>query len=308
MTECERIIRKGIIPEDFLKEEERDGFVVTEKRKKIWAVELDLLFEIIRICEKHHIQYFLAGGNILGAVRHKGFIPWDDDIDVAIFRKDYDKFCEVCPSEVKEPYFFQTTLTENGCWFNTARLCNSNTTGIRRALAGRTDANKGIFVDILPIDAVSDNRHRQNLIFRRVHVRTVIADAYCFNMNSHPVTRFINWFLHLRLIPFDIKKWYRQTNRIAASVPWEKANRIGFVMWTPYRHDRVTWEKSDYDSTVELPFEFTKIKVPSGYERVLRVMYGDYMKFPPVESRGSWHQFIFEPDMPYEEYYKKYGQ
>ena len=95
MTECEIIIEKGIIPKDFLNEEEKDGFLITETRKKIWAIELDLLFEVIRVCKKYNIQYTLAGGNILGAVRHNGFIPWDDDIDVAMFRDDYERFCRV---------------------------------------------------------------------------------------------------------------------------------------------------------------------------------------------------------------------
>ena len=80
---------------DFYQAEYRDGFFVDEERKKVWAVELDLLELLISICDKHGIKYFAIGGTLLGAARHKGFIPWDDDIDIGMLRKDYDRFLKV---------------------------------------------------------------------------------------------------------------------------------------------------------------------------------------------------------------------
>ncbi len=92
MTECERIIEQGILPKSFFEQEERCDFLVTEKRKKIWAVLLDLLIKFDFVCKKYSLTYFLADGTLLGAARHQGFIPWDDDIDVSMPREDYEKF------------------------------------------------------------------------------------------------------------------------------------------------------------------------------------------------------------------------
>ena len=95
------------LPEGFLNEEVRCGYVVTHEMKKAWAVMLDLLAELDRVCKKNNIKYYANGGTMLGAVRHKGFIPWDDDIDVMMFREDYDRLMEIGPKEFTYPYFFQ---------------------------------------------------------------------------------------------------------------------------------------------------------------------------------------------------------
>ena len=94
------------LPEGFLKEEERDGFLVTSEVKELWAVLLDILMQIDAICKNNGIEYFLCGGTLLGAVRHKGFIPWDDDLDIMMKRNDYNRFCEIAPFALQQPYFF----------------------------------------------------------------------------------------------------------------------------------------------------------------------------------------------------------
>ena len=92
------------LPEDFLKEEVRCGYKVTTKLKKIWAVELDLLNELKRVCDKHGIKFCVFGGTLLGAVRHKGFIPWDDDLDVSLTRENFDKLCKAIGIKVDDKY------------------------------------------------------------------------------------------------------------------------------------------------------------------------------------------------------------
>ena len=91
MTESERKIKQGILPESFFKEETICDFFVSEKRKKIWAICIDLLVSFDKVCRSYNLRYSLAFGSLLGMVRHKGFIPWDDDIDVVMPREDYEK-------------------------------------------------------------------------------------------------------------------------------------------------------------------------------------------------------------------------
>ena len=127
MKEINRIISKGVISKEFLKSETREDFLVDEKRKKIWAVELDLLLEFDKLCKEYSLTYFLMHGTLLGAVRHKGFVPWDDDIDVVMPRKDYDKFLALADT-IKEPYFLQTPITDSESGFSIAKLKNGTET------------------------------------------------------------------------------------------------------------------------------------------------------------------------------------
>lgn len=102
------------LPKGFLEEEVRCGYTVTRKMKEVWAVELDLLKEFKRVCNKYDLKYCADGGTLLGAIRHQGFIPWDDDLDIAMLRKDFEKLNEVAPAEFKKPYFWQTEETDKG--------------------------------------------------------------------------------------------------------------------------------------------------------------------------------------------------
>ena len=110
MTEIERIIKSGLIDENYLKEEIKCGFRITTERKKLFAVMLDLLYTFDNVCKKHDLKYFFVYGSLIGAVRHNGFIPWDDDLDVAMPREDYEKFIKLS-DEFNEPYFLQIPQT-----------------------------------------------------------------------------------------------------------------------------------------------------------------------------------------------------
>ena len=101
------------IADSFYKEEERCGYVVSAHMKKVWAVELDLLYQLQQVCEKYGIKYYGSAGTILGAERHKGMIPWDDDIDIMMMRDQYDLLCSHA-DEFEEPYFLQTFDTDEG--------------------------------------------------------------------------------------------------------------------------------------------------------------------------------------------------
>ena len=101
------------IPKNFERKEIRCGWTVWPSTKRTWIVEMEMLAELDRICKKYDIKYFAEGGTLLGAVRHGGFIPWDDDVDIAMLREDYDKFCKVAPDEISAPLFFQDCHTDN---------------------------------------------------------------------------------------------------------------------------------------------------------------------------------------------------
>ena len=168
-------------PKDFLNEENRDGYVVSAEMKSVWAVELDLAQELLRVCRKHNLKIFADFGTLLGAVRHKGFIPWDDDMDFSMFREDYEKLCSIAPDEFKQPYFFQYSNSGKEFVNGHAKLRNSLTTGIVKNELGRNlGYNQGIFIDIFPLDNVSNNgaiRFAQMYLVRFLNT-SMLAFAY----------------------------------------------------------------------------------------------------------------------------------
>lgn len=127
MNEVDRIIAKGVLPKGFFEEEVLCDYRVSKEMKAIWGVEFDLLVEFDRICRKYELKYSLAFGALLGAIRHNGFIPWDDDLDVFMPRKDYELFINIAQSELDSPYFMQIPGKDHDYYYSFARIRNSNT-------------------------------------------------------------------------------------------------------------------------------------------------------------------------------------
>ena len=141
-------------------DEIRSGFLVTTDRKKIWNKEIELLLEVDRICKKYDIKYFAINGTMLGCARYKGFIPWEDNLKVAMLRPDYTRFVQVAVQELKFPYFLQNTYTDNRI-MNWSKIMDDSTSAIEDWDA---DMHQGIFVDIFPLDAVPDGTERVGII------------------------------------------------------------------------------------------------------------------------------------------------
>ena len=299
MTECERLVSEGIIPASFLKEEVRDEYLVSKEIKKVWAIELDLFQTLYGVCQRHGIKLFGGFGTLLGAIRHRGFIPWDDDLDVWMLREDYNKFLSIASYEFDDPYFLQTTENDKDYFNPFARLRNSRTTGI--LVSKNNKCNNGIYLDIIPLDNINSNYYIQKIKNLWIYSLNVIANAYVYNVNPSICTRLAHYILHLPFVPYNPLKVYRCINKLAERKNKEKSE-IGVVVYWPYSFDRNHFFSKEFDETVMMPFENIQMPVPKGYANILTILYGDYMKFPPIENRGIWHHFVFEPDVPYKEY------
>ncbi len=302
------------LPEHFLEEEERCGYVVSEKMKKIWAVQLDLLAEVDRVCRKYNIKYFASSGTILGAVRHKGFIPWDDDIDLMLMRSEYEKLCKVAKKEFAHPYFFQTEETDKTSLRRHAQLRNSLTTGIMKSeYPKKYKFNQGIFIDIFPMDAITDNDEKFEALSKEA---AKVKKKYSFYVNM--TDRFfipekkdlkfcIKYLAHLlysgplRGIA-DYEKYYNKYEELCKRCNEEDSEMLG-LLCLRYGKKNLRY-RSDFLESVQMPFEFMEVPVPKNYDHALTHIYGDYMTFK--KGVGVVHGgIIFDPEKPYTEYYNQ---
>lgn len=297
------------LPDEFFAEEVRCDHTISTEMKKIWAVELDLLNEFQRVCKKHNITYFANGGTLLGAVRHKGFIPWDDDLDVMMLRKDYERFCEITPDEFQHPYFLQTEKTDYGYKNGFARLRNSLTTGITGfEQKVRTNTNHGIFIDIFPINNLPPEDEK---IEGFIHKIEQLRFRGVFSFLSQ--FRFMDYcMITRRRIPFllwlKLSTWWKVKFKGAShNTLYEQYEQYAYqythdpsctkVIEEPFYQKRFIWNRKDFDGTVEMPFEMLTIPAPIGWENILNTTFGEWKKF--VKGGAIHYGVIFNPEKPY---------
>ena len=148
---------------DYRSNHSYNGHLISNLRREVWDIELDMLDLVVSICDKIGVKYYLDAGTLLGAVRHKGFIPWDDDIDLVMFRDEYDKFISYCKENLEYPYFLQTTDTDSSIYQH-AKIRRSDTTAIlEKDLEANWDFNQGIFLDIFPLDRVPEDKGKREI-------------------------------------------------------------------------------------------------------------------------------------------------
>lgn len=150
-----------------MESEEICGYFVTEQQKKIWNIEINILVEFMRVCNKNNLKFFVAHGTLLGAVRHKGFIPWDDDIDVNMPRKDFDKLVKISKKEFEQPFFFQVVSNDKNSFSGTGKLRISSATGMDFQDIG-INTNNGLFIDVFPMDGIIENEKKRKKQSKKV--------------------------------------------------------------------------------------------------------------------------------------------
>ncbi len=271
-----------------LNEEVRRGFTVTRERKLLWACQLDMLKELLDVCRRHGIRIFADAGTLIGAVREKGFIPWDDDIDMVMLREDYQKLCAVAEREFKEPLFFQTIYSDRFYGNRHAQLRNSATTCIRTD--GRYPRhNAGVFIDIFVLDSIPSSVRGAARMFRRVK-RHMLGVKTAVKLVKHMP----RWFYDR--VGLD-RRMYRRYERELMAHAGERNRYVSKISlhWREFLFD-----KEDYADTVMLPFEDIMIPAPVGYDRILTINYGDYMT--PTKAPSGHGTLLFDTTRSYRTY------
>lgn len=293
------------LPEGFLLPEMRCGYAVSEKLKKIWAVEIDLLNELLRVCRKHNIKLQIFGGTLLGAVRHKGFIPWDDDLDVCITRGEFKKLCQVASMEFSYPYFFQTALTDRRYFLPYARLRNCLTTAVVKG-QDAPEYNNGIYIDIYVMEGYPKTsfgfKAHNALLMLVVKPVTLYYQDKARNAGwREKILRAPRPFVKILPYNFWLSVYY-----FVLSIITPFTNRIGLRHEMSMRARRYWVMKNELADTIDVQFEFLRVPAPRSFDAILKRLYSEYMSFPLPSERGAWHagSIIFEPDVPFREFFK----
>lgn len=260
---------------------------------EIQAISLEILKAVHTFCVENGIKYSLAYGTLIGAIRHRGFIPWDDDLDIAMPRPDYLKFCRTFRKEG-----FQVISRENrkDCIISFARVCDIRKTCFRTMLPWiREPGELGVWIDVFPIDSAPDNQdefHNQYVIAERLFCKSIsgrkalraINREYSFRYNINTLKKkLFSLFSHSPEYHLDV------LNEILKKTPYGSTNHLTQLAY-PAKEEYM--DAHVLDGFHIVPFEDGQFYVMDGYDQVLRMEYGDYMELPPPEQRIPQQHYI----------------
>jgi lipopolysaccharide cholinephosphotransferase len=257
--------------------------ITNETLRKLQLTDILILNEFVRICDKYELRYFLVGGTLIGAVRHKGFIPWDDDMDIGMPRVDYEKFAEISKTELNKDFFYQSPMIDKSYWRSFSRLRMNNT-----FLIESLDFNycppgyhRGIFIDIFPYDNCYNNAIIQSIQYKMLYkIRNIIALKRDKWMSPLKFYTFIKKTIYC-LLSYSFLQYVRLKIMCFGS---SKSNYI--TSWGGmYGMEKETHQIDIIFPLAKLEFEGRLYNVPGNWDAFLTHVYGDYMQLPPKEDR-----------------------
>lgn len=299
----------------FLDEEIRCDFKISSNRKLLWYKEITMLDWLEEICQKEGLDYFLIGGSEIGVVRHKGFIPWDDDIDIGMLRKYFDKFLDVYKKYLPVGYSVQFGLDkDNGIWSSLVRIRDDNSTGIIDNQVGKKISH-GVFIELYCYDTVPADKKSQKRLAREVsNYLMVLQDK----IGQIPITGKRGKLLKLMYGHMSTETLVKKIDKLCRSYSKQETGYVSTPILPQYLNDgSEVLNLSDVEKTIRMPFEYTMARIPVGYQHSLTKEFGDYMELPPVEKRGTHHsvKVFYDATKPYtfyseksmDELFEKYG-
>lgn len=265
-------------------------------RNEVRKVQIELLDELDRICKKHNITYHLFAGTLLGAVRHRGFIPWDDDLDVSLLREDYEKLIKVINTELDDKYYFESPEKDKHSPFPFAKLKKNNTYFKEASLNKKM--HHGIFIDIFQLDDVPSDKKKLEKLRKRLNFWYFLKSIKVLNYEKSRsfkntiIKYFIVTIIKPFLLPFSFKYINGKINKLATTFNHLDYKMVGHLTCHKIRKEifhAYLYDKENFKETIYLDFEGKKYLAPKGYDKVLTDLYGDYMTPPKEQERHPYH-------------------
>lgn len=254
---------------------------------RIHRVELGNLAQFTQLCTELNLPYLLLGGSLLGAIRHQGFIPWDDDVDVGLLRADYDRFLAAAPKRLADShYFLQTPTSDPNYALSYAKLLDRNT--YIEEKNNVNNARKGVFIDIFPLDRIPEEpaQQREQLAkFQWYNTRILLQLRY--HLVSNPLMKLQSPLGADQLADVQALKAARDT----VMTQYQARTDLPHVknLASQYAYDKEVFTVDQVSQLTTVPFENLTVQVPADYATILTTMYGDYHALPPKTQRTEKH-------------------
>ena len=287
------------IPERYLEGEIREGFYVESMMKKTWAAQMEVLAQVDRVCREYDIQYFADWGTLLGAVRHKGFVPWDDDMDITMKRPDYNKFCLIAEEQMPGLNIINVH-TEPGWDSLASRIVNG-----RRIRYDKEHLEKFhgcpyvIGLDIFPLDYVAPTEEEDELQCGMIRILDIFGQMVTpGNQNDPEVLANIHAIEEQYGVQFDYNSDVPMSVQILSlsermRMIYTDADSDKIALMTDHAGPRPldVYPKEYYSDSIYVPFEYIEVPIPVGYDAILRQKYGDEYMVPYIG--GTNHEYPF---------------
>lgn len=251
--------------------------------EELRKIQLDILIEIDRFCKANQITYWLCGGTLLGAIRHKGYIPWDDDIDISLPRPEYNRFIRLWNQQHS---YYRLVAFENDQSYPYlfGKICDT------RTCLKQTDVNTpdfGIYVDVFPVDGITKSGW-QISYYRGLNF---LLSSKRRRLSTCSLGRRIAYALPKLLMSLVSERWMmRNINKMMQQYDYTDAEHVAVICGNYYKNENLP--KSCFSKIVKGTFEGIEVPIPNGYDQYLSQLYGDYMKLPPIEKQITHHHFI----------------
>ncbi len=259
-------------------------------------IQLEILIDFDKLCRAHNIKYQLFAGTLIGAIRHNGFIPWDDDVDVCMLREEYERFLEVGKKELGEKYFIQNYMSDPKFQSQYSKLRKNNTRYVEYMVQD-VDMHQGIFIDIFPYDNVKPTTFMGKV--QRITINKLKEINYCRvkRVNQSEKNGFVKarknlTYYILKIVPKrSMDNIIKKLSLMSNDSDTEYVAELG-ISTSKSMYDKFTLRKNVFYDSIDWEFEGYEFPVPKEYDYVLTKNYGDYMSLPPVEEQQPHHGIV----------------
>ena len=284
------------LDDNYFKEEERCGFKISSMMKRVWAVEMHVLTEIDRICKEYGLTYYAAFGTMLGAVRHKGFVPWDDDIDVYMLRPDYQVLMKVLSDELPQGYYNSSSYSDSTHMQPLTSVMNT------KYIITDVSERKKFYgcpyicgVDIFPLDYIPNDEEELS-VFRNLYTIIYSTAREYYQYTKEELEEYLKRIEEMCNTKIDREgnipnQLWLLLDKVAGIFGEDECEYLTYLPTNICYDAELKYKKGWFKSAKRFPFEYISVPLPNGYDELLKVTYSDYMKYD--KQRGRAHDYPF---------------